>query len=132
MTDFEVRERLGEDSWLWLEDEDDFAMVEEEAMVLRAAAVDGATDGLLGFCGCNSGSGGGSFDLGDSEMPLRFPSEAGAFEDVGAGFKGGEYCVPASVVIFDEDVVDLDKVLLCDLGDGGRCREKAAGGGGLI
>lgn len=139
VADLEVRERLGEDSWLRLEDEEDFGKIEDEAVafgavaVAVAVAVEGAVDGSLGLCGCKAGSGGGSLGSGDSEAPRRFPSEGGGFEDVGRALVGGEYWVPASDVILDEEVVDLDKDLWCEfLGDGGICRGKAAGGGGLI
>ena len=121
------RERLGDDSWLRLDEEEDFATVVVEAVAGRDA-VEGVTEDFSGICAGSAGSGGGSCGFGDSEAPLRFPSEGAMFEDgAGKALTRGEYCVPASMEILGEGLFDFDNGLLCEADGVGICREKAAG-----
>ena len=93
-------------------------------------SVAGSAARLDGSCGSRAGSGGGSNGLGGLGVPRRLPAFRGGS---GIGAEGGEYCVPASTVVFL--IGDVDEIFLfaigVTVGDRETCRGNAAGGGGL-
>ena len=97
------RARLGEDSWLW-EDEEFAGMVVVAWLAEEEAVVDLETV-TGGFWGGKAGSGGGDWALGDCDASFCLHTESVR----GKALSGGVHCVPASLVCFDGDVDDVDK-----------------------
>ena len=94
-------------------------------------SVSGSAARLDGSCGSRAGSGGGISGLGGLGVPRRLPAFRGGS---GIGAEGGEYCVPASTVVFLIGDVDEDTLFAIGVtvGDRETCRGNAAGGGGLM
>ena len=95
------RARLGEVSWLWEEEEEEFSgrvevvvarLVEEEAVVDLEGAEGGCWGGKMG-------SGGGDRGLGVIGVPFCVLIVSVR----GNAWSGGVHCVPASLVCADEE-----------------------------
>ena len=101
----------------------------EDAEAIRGS-VAGSAARLDGSCGSRAGSGGGTNGRGGLGVPRRLPAFRGGS---GIGAEGGEYCVPASTVVFLIGDVDEDTLFAIGVtvGDRETCRGNAAGGGRL-
>lgn len=134
---FACRGRFGDEPWLEEEVVDvDFASVIEDA-VAGGEKIEGATVRPEANCGSGAVCDG---TLGESDMSRRFPSDEIWTAGGGVEAKGGEYCVPTSIVPFFS-AIDNDSVVECHArllgtgalaGDREHCRGKAAAGGVLM
>ena len=105
------------------------SVVEDAEAICGSVACSAAR--LDGNCGSRAGSGGGTNGRGGLGVPRRLPVFLGGS---GIGAEGGEYCVPASTVVFLVGFVDVDNLFGfgVTVGDRETCRGNAAGGGGLM